>query len=110
MPHGIGATYDEVISGIRNIGYNPFSGNKMIKHVFARYQSREIELPQDQNYIIGLSHKHELDDEEFPCGTKLYYFPIIYTLANGERYMKESCFSESDKVNDFSNCYIICTK
>ncbi len=103
-------TYQQIIQKITALGYNPHSGKERIYYVYMWWHIRRLTLPDNQRYIVGLTKQTALRSEKFRCGTKLYEFPVIISLGDRRRLLTTSCFSESDKVSDFSNCYVICSK
>ncbi len=99
--------YDQITLLLQNEKYTPFVGKECLEEIFRAWQSKEIELPDDQRYIIALDREHRLPHIDYPDGTILYYVPFIYSSITGEKALCETCFTKSNTVNNFHNCYII---
>lgn len=108
-------TYDQAVSLLRAEGYDPFNGEANIAELMGRWSRKEITLPNDNAYIVGLEEKDRLERTVYPgdpgyADTILYRVPIICSFVGGMREISHTCFSESDEVNNFQHCYIAAVK
>ncbi|HRH31446.1 MAG TPA: hypothetical protein PK950_02160, partial [Candidatus Paceibacterota bacterium] len=85
--------YDQIVLLLQNEKYSPFVGKECLEQIFKAWQEKEIELPDDQCYIIALDREHRLPHIDYPDGTILYYVPFIYSSTDGEKWLSETCFS-----------------
>ena len=103
--------YHQVVTKINQQGYNALTGNTIIQELCK--EQGLLPLPHDGNHIIGLTTKKQMQQVPYPCGTILYYYPIMYEVTRGPYtgyHLSESCISESGCISDFMNCYIIAAK
>lgn len=100
--------YNQVITQVHQQGYSALTENTIIQELYKKQVL--LPLPHDGNYIIGLTTKEQMQQVPYPCGTILYYYPIMYAITRGPHtgyHLGESCISRSGCIDDFINCYII---
>ncbi|MEI8224148.1 MAG: hypothetical protein WCG20_03435 [bacterium] len=103
--------YDQIIATLNKQGFDPLTGNTVIQELYKKQDL--LPLPRNGNYIIGLTTKKQMQQVPYPCGTILYYYPIMYEVTRGPYtgyHLGESCISESGCIDNFINCYVIAVK
>lgn len=99
-------TYKQIVENSIKQGRNPYVGLHIVEAV-SLFLNGKNTLQTGNCFIIGLDEKEKLEKSIYPCGTILYYYPILFTSNLGNMSIQKSCFSESGVIDNFSNCYVL---